>query len=118
MDAQRMCEEADRNESSNILATIVSIVFLLYIGVTIALASLQIYSLSVQPDTPTPTLNRASQPIASKTEVAAQCVIAGAARRRKLFVKHGDETGYETAVSAARSVLPATECMPLVSARR
>lgn len=51
IDVVHLCAASVENESGQVLATVLAICFLIYTGVTILLASLQLYSVSNKPDT-------------------------------------------------------------------
>ena len=49
IDVAHVCVAAVENESSQVLATVLAILFLIYTGITILLAGLQLYSVSNVP---------------------------------------------------------------------
>lgn len=126
-----LCDASIEHNAPQTLATVVSACFSIYIGVALILASMQLYTVSKHAHMGDPSTKRFDQrrarvrspsvapmaatastaPTADPREVSAAFAITGAMRRRA-FARERSE---ETAIAAARAVLPQMSCAPLLT---
>jgi len=65
IDVVHVCATSVENESSQVLATVLAVLFLIYTGTTILLAGLQLFYVSSKPYRPPPSVSPEDVPLLS-----------------------------------------------------